>query len=41
MLPRATEIAMAGHIWRAGRYLPTAVIGYSVAITETGRQSNL
>jgi len=23
MLPRATENAMAGHIWPAGRYLPT------------------
>jgi len=23
MIPRATENAVAGHIWPAGRYLPT------------------
>ena len=26
MLPRATENAMTGHIWHAGRYLPTPVL---------------
>jgi len=26
MLPRATENAVAGHIWPAGRYLPTPVL---------------
>jgi len=27
MLPRATENAVAGHIWPAGRYLPTPDLG--------------
>jgi len=27
MLLRATENAVAGHVWPAGRYLPTPVIG--------------
>jgi len=26
MLPRATENAVAGHIWSGGRYLPTPVL---------------
>jgi len=28
MLPRATENAVAGHIWPAARYLPTPVLDY-------------
>jgi len=28
MLPRATENAVAGHIWPAGRYLPTPALNH-------------
>jgi len=30
MLPRATEKAVAGHIWPAGRYLLTPAVAYTV-----------
>jgi len=34
MLPRATEHAVAGHIWPAGRYLPTpAVEHYTTGVS--------
>jgi len=29
MFPRATSNTVAGHIWSAGRYLPTPVLSYS------------
>jgi len=29
MLLQATENALAGHIWPAGRYLPAPGLGYS------------
>jgi len=31
MLLRATENAVAGHIWPAGRYLPTPALAQSAA----------
>jgi len=30
MLPRATEYDVAGHIWPAGRYLPTPALRYTL-----------
>jgi len=33
MLVRATENVVAGHIWPAGRYLPTSVIEDSLLNT--------
>jgi len=38
VLPRATENAVAGHVWIAGRYLPTPDLAYSFvccSYTET------
>jgi len=32
---RATENAVAGHIWPAGRYLPTPVVDSSIAATNS------
>jgi len=34
MLPRATEKALAGHIWPPGRYLPTPGLrsGFSISV---------
>jgi len=30
MLPQATENTVTGHIWPAGRYLPTPAVDYSI-----------
>jgi len=35
MLPRATEDAVAGHIWPAGRYLPTPGLSVNPSLTTT------